>query len=573
MPLPASSPKAPWPPTEHVKLLAHMRQWSAWFANDLQQLQAAYGGGAIQDSTGFFASDTGGWKATVGRTLQRWFSGEPTRGPDRINKVPIPIAAQICQASADLLFSDPIKVTGYEAPPTAAPTKGTPAAAPRVQTPEQEYLDAKLGDRFHSLMAEGHEIGAALGGVYLRTTWDEKLRHLGAFTTLKDADCALPEFLWGQLIAVTFWRVIAREDDGRTVWRHLERHEFRGTNPNGYIQHGLYKGDDDTLGLRYALDARPETAGILSTPGILPDGAIDTGTPGLAVTYVPNQRPQRLWRTDPIGRNLGRSDLDGIEHLMDQLAEVMSSWLRAIRLAKARILLDKALLKNGGPGNGMIADLEQEVFTAVESLGGAGDQPLSQMVQLLQPTIAWEQYQGTVMMLIQQILQMSGYSVSTFGIGDSAQTSTSMITATEVEQRERRSLMTRDRKIREWRPALEEHLRKLIATDQLLFGAIPFDTAKLRVEFAPGVQETKLELAQTALAAFQAEAMSQIERIKLLNPDWDDAEIQAELKALQDEAQAAAELAAPPMMDALGGDGGGPAAGSGSAGSSGGSSS
>ena len=44
MALPASDPNAQWPPQNLQTIFAYMRQWSAWYANDLAKLQAAYGG-------------------------------------------------------------------------------------------------------------------------------------------------------------------------------------------------------------------------------------------------------------------------------------------------------------------------------------------------------------------------------------------------------------------------------------------------------------------------------------------------------------------------------------------------
>jgi hypothetical protein len=526
MPLPIGSDKTPWPPTEISALLLKMAQWGAWYTGDLQKLQAAYGGGDIQDSTGFFASDHGGFKATIGRTLQRWFVGEPTRGPDRLTKLPIPIGAQMCQASADLLFADPVVVTSSDAA-------------------TQERLEAMLDDHAHAMYAEAAEGCAALGGVYLRATWDIKAYPDGPFTTIRDADSAIPEFLFGRLQAVTFWTVVERTDE--RVMRLLERHEIDPFTGNGVIRYALYQGKDDRLGTRVGLSASPVTAAMEANPDLQMGTLIDTKSPGLAVTYVPNQRPNRLWRTHSIGRYLGRSDLDGVEHLMDQLAEVMSAWTRAIRLGKARIFVAKHLLKNGGPGNGQIADLEQEAYTQVESLAGA-DLSLAEQVQMLEPRVNYEQYRATAEALTEQILQMAGYSMQTFGVGDTG----TVRTATEIESRERRSLMTRDRKIREWRPALEEHLRKLLAIDNALFGGKSNPEADIDIEFASNVQETTLALANTALAQFQSQSASRKERVKGLHPDWDDDAVDEEVKALEAEFPDIGALP-DPGMDPFGG--------------------
>lgn len=521
MPLPASDVKNVWPPKELQPIYARMRQWSAWYSGDLQKLQAAYGGGDIQDSTGFFASDHGGFKATIGRTLQRFFVGEPTRGPDRNTKLPLPIGAELCQGSADLLFADPPTVTS-----------SVDATSERIQ----ELMD----DTFQSTLAEGGETSAAVGGTFLRVTWDLKLDPTGPFLTVVDADNAIPEFRFGRLTAVTFWWVVKVQDE--KVWRHLERHETT-SDGTGIIIHGLYEGSNDRLGLRLPLESIPELAALALNPEGQPQadfgivGAITTASPGLAVFYVANQSPNRLWRDHPTGRYLGRSDLDGVEHLMDQLAEVMSAWTRAIRLAKARIFIAKSLLKNAGPGNGMVANLEQEAYTEVQSLGGK-DMSLGDQIEFVQPLVNWEQYSNTAQTLLEQIVQGAGYATQTFGVGDKA----SIRTATEIESRERRSLLTRDRKVREWRPAIARLIEKMLLVDNAFFGGSN-TVGDLDVVFSDGVQQTQLALAQTAQALFQAQSASIEERVALLHPDWDDEAIKAEAALIRD------EFAPAPLMD------------------------
>ncbi|MBN9208150.1 MAG: phage portal protein [Microbacterium ginsengisoli] len=512
MPLPASSTTAQWPPKVLDNLLPAMARWGAWWANDLARLQAVYGGGLMPDRTGFFASDTGGMKVHSLGPI-RWFIAQPAVGTQLNTKLPVPIAAEICQASADLLFSDPVTVTH------------TDEAA-------QARLGELLDDGFHASIAEAAEMSAALGGVYLRVTWDDTLNPDAPFTTVKDADEAIPEFRFGVLTAVTFWAVVAR--DGKQVWRHLERHELTSTGV-GVILHGLYVGDDTTLGIRIPLSSRPETAPLAVYTDLNSEGTISTGSPGLAVVYVPNQTPNRSWRKDPLGQNLGRSDLDGIEHLMDQLAETMSDWMRARRAARARVLVAKELAKSAGPGQASVIDMDQETYVSTDMSANSGSSPaplsMADRMNVMQPTFDPAGYKATADELIEQILQMAGYSMSTFGVqGDQRGDRT----ATEIEARERRSLMTRARKIRIWRPALEEYVEKLLAVDRVFFNH-PNPTEGVQVEFSDGVQESQLRLAQTVQALYASESASVEERVSMLHPDWDETQIGEEVAKIKAE--------------------------------------
>jgi A118 family predicted phage portal protein len=512
MPLPASDIKAPWPPAQLNTVRPTFQRWDAWYKGDVDDLQAAYGGGFTGGdpaSAAFYGSDTGRFKAAMNRTLHRWFVGEPARGNERNQKLIIPTAAEIAQGSADLLFADPFTVT--------VPDDAT-----------QKRVDEMLDEDFHTTIAEAAEMCAALGGVYLVVAWDPTLLD-HPFPIVRNTDQAIPQFSFGRLTAVTFWNVVA--SDGKNVWRHLERHEL-GNAGIGIIRHGLYQGTQDTLGIAVPLTMQPATAGLAVHTDLQVPGTIDTRSPGLAALYVPNQTPNRRWRNDPVGSNLGRADIDGVEHLLDQLAETMSDLMRARRVARARIMHSKALAKTGGPGQGSILNTAQEDYVAVDSMR---ETKLSDQVQLLQPTFDPSGYLATASALLQQIVEMAGYSAQTFGLDEGGSTrSSGTRTATEVESRERRSLMTRDRKIREWKPALVRLITKILLVDAALFAGGGNPTG-LDVAFSDGVQETQLSLAQTVLALYQSESASVEERLSILHPDWDETAIGKEAAKIRAE--------------------------------------
>lgn len=511
MPLPKNG--TPWPPNQlAAQILPKMGEWAAWYAGDPDMLSMVYGGQQNMDpgQTGFFASDHGGFTA-MGRALRRFFWGEPTRAPDRRLKLHVPIASDICQASADLLFSDEVTIS---------------ATDPDTQT----AIDNMADDGLHNQFAQTAEVAAAIGGAYLRVTWDDQLADRPFLTTV-DADQAWPEFRYDRLVAVTFWQIVQSENRaGGKVWRHLERHELDG-NGDGIIVHGLYEGTDRNLGISVPLADNDRTAGLAGM--VNADGAISTQSPGLAAFYVANQRPQRRWRTDPLGRSLGRSDLDGVETLMDSLDEVYSSWMRDIRLGKARLMVSRNLLEKNtkSTGSGASFDNDQELYAELNYGGGLkSDTPLAQQIQQVQFTIRHAEHQATALQLVEDILRTAGYSLQTFGVGDTG----NIRTATEIESRERRTLLTRDRKIRLWRPRIADVMAKMLAVDVAIFQA-KHGVEEPDVSFTGGVQETQLTLAQTALALAQAEAASLEVRVALVHPDWDDADVAEEVARIKAE--------------------------------------
>lgn len=519
MALPQSS--MAWPPAQVSKTLPMMGVWGAWYAGDADLLASVYGGatGADPTATGFFASDHGGFRATVGRALTRWFWGETSRGPDRRVKLHVPIAAELCQASADLLFAEQITLK--------ADDQAT-----------QDRLDDLCDDYLHAELAEAAEVAAALGGVYLRVAWDTKVNPDAPFLTHVDADQALPEFAWGQLQAVTFWQVVGRE--GKFVYRHLERHETNDQGA-GIILHGLYEGEEDKLGRPVPLTDNPATAGLATMVDSF--GSISSESDGLCVVYVPNQTPNRRWRTDPNGRNLGRSDLDGVEQLMDALDEVYTSWMRDIRLGKARLMVSKALLDNVGTGNGAAFNAEQEAYAAMNML--AGDNPkLADLIQETQFKIRVAEHKDTAAQIVNDILQMAGYSSETFGIYDGGGP---VKTATEVESKQQRSLLSRDRKIRLWRPSIAEAMEKLLAVDQAIFNSQVTPQAP-EVLFPDGVQESQLSIAQTVLALRNADAASDEVIVGKVHPEWDEDAIKEEVALIVAQRKASQPAALPDPM-------------------------
>jgi hypothetical protein len=334
----------------------------------------------------------------------------------------------------------------------------------------------------------------------------------------------------GQLVGVTFWEVSARA--GQTVYRHLERHEL-GLNGNGVVLHGLYQGTDDKLGTKVGLGTIPETAMLAKFQDLSVEGTIDSLSPGLCVEYLPNPGPNRLWRDHPVGRNLGRSTLDGVEHLMDQLAETLSDWMRARRAAKARVFYDKSVLGNPGPGNGIVADLDQEVYVKADDSLSGPNVKMADKIETVQPAFDPKGYADTASALIEQILQLSGFALQTFGMDQNSSKSADT-TATEIESRERRTFLTRGRLIKTQTPHLSRIIRKLLAIDRDVFNGPNVD-ADVMVEWPDGVQESMLKLAQTALTLFQAEAASKDEIVRLLHPEWNDDQWSAEVEKINEE--------------------------------------
>lgn len=457
---------------------------------------------------------TSQYRGGVTGAVARMWWGKPTGNlfdnNREADKLHIPLAADICQASADLLYA--------EAPTfgvTSSSSTGTDGKVTVTTDKETAAeLDKALEQGLITVLAEGNEIGAALGDSYFRVTWDKALLDRSFITTVH-ADAAWPEFRWGRLIAVTFWWVVSQKDG--VYVRHLERHEL-DADGNGVILHGLYEGTGDNLGHAVPLAEAAATKGLADA--VNDEGMILTESPGLAVVHVPNQTPQRLWRNHPVGRNLGRSDLADVLSEFDKLDMVWSSWMRDIRLAKARLIVPNFMLSSGMPGTGAVFDTDQDIFT---SLNTPPREDGKSEITPQQFDIRVQQHMDTAEALKKEIMRTAGYGPQTFGDGgDVAQT------ATEVDSRDRRSNLTRDRKIRASEGPLKQLIRKKLAVDRALFQASGNPDADLVVQFPESSQANPADLAQTNALLFQAQSASVQTRVKIQHPDWDDTAVKEE---------------------------------------------
>lgn len=490
MPLPTAD--TVWPPIDPI-VQGHLADWNAWYSSEPTLLEARYGG----PSGGYDRVDRPAQRSSgvVGR-LARWWWGTPTPPGERRTKLHIPLAGDIARTSSELLFSEP------------------PALISENET-TQDRLD-KLTPKLQPTLLEAGEFGSALGGAYMRVVWDDEVSDRPWIDAVA-GDCAVPEFRYGRLFAVTFWTLLTPVDpaDKRT-FRHLERHE------RGRIYHGLYEGSLTSLGAARPLAEHPATAPLAAE--VDAEGGLDTGAPNhLTAAYVPNVRPARGWRNIPSAACWGQSDYQGIEGIMDALDETYSSWMRDIRLGKGRIVVADALLQSNGPGQGASWNEDQEVYSGLNMLPRAGE---ANPITVVQFAIRVAEHRDTAADLVAQAVRQAGYSASTFG-----ETDGTAVTATEIRARQSRSMTTRARKSLYWGPGISDITGALLAVEAgHRFGVAGLDlTDPVKVEFQDSISEGPTELATTAELLRRAEAASTDTLVRMTHPDWDDDQVNAEV--------------------------------------------
>jgi A118 family predicted phage portal protein len=262
---------------------------------------------------------------------------------------------------------------------------------------------------------------------------------------------------------------------------------------------------------------------------------------------VPNIRPAKVWRNQPCGAYLGRSDFSGTEPFMDALDEAYSSWMRDVRHAKSRLIVGDGMLQNLGPGAGSRTDLDREVYEEIAMAPNSAAPAITQV----QFQIRVAEHRDTVSHLMDKIIQMSGFSAGTFGDSDTG-VRQAALTATEIRAKQQRSYVTRDKKMLYVRPPLARIVEAMLAIDRVTFGS-GVEPAQPRIQFGDTVSEDSLTLAQTAQALRAADAASDETIVQLVNPEWDNEQVQEEVAKIAKERQAS--MSVPGLLDGMGSGG------------------
>lgn len=508
MPLPEGG-AVRWPPEDLDQVNAQIATWAAWYSGDLDQLAHAYSDAETP------RTDNGIWQTVrsfVRSIVRRWFHTPPRSMRPR-QRVHIPLAGDIAAASAGLLFSEPPSVTVPE--PEPAEGAGGEDVEPESDAPDpaQARLDELIDDGVHATLLEAAEICSALGGVYVRIRWDTTVADKPWLAAVHP-DAAVPEWQSGKLVAVTLWQVIYAS--GQKVVRHLERHE------KGKILHGLYDGTATELGHVIPLTDYPETAGLAES---LENGnEVITGTDQLTCRYIPNLKPNRIWRHLPVASNLGVADISGLESMLDMLDMTYSSWARAVEQGKPRLIVPKQYLTSLGVGEGAAVDLDTEVYEGVSTL----DKGEGLSIEQVQFEIPVEEFSRTIDQVKKDITSSAGYSGRSFGLEEGVK----QATATEVNSLDRKDSITRNRKICYWRPELADLLEALTEVDAAVFpeaGGVPVRPV---IEWPDAAAVDPLVQAQTLLALDSAKAVSTETKVRMLHPDWSEPQITDEVAIL-----------------------------------------
>lgn len=489
-----------WPPHDLKHEIRRVKGYADWYSGDLDDVLGT-GGGVRVFGKGRIAGAVGSLFGNA--------STNGTPGWGESNPLHVPVPADLARTSADLLFAEAPSLTfGEEA----------------AQARWEELVDAL---DLEGMLLEGGELAAALSGMYWRASFDLIASPDAPILSLIQPDNAWPEWSWGRLVAVTFVRQLNRDESGESgatkiIWRHLERHSVGAQG--AVVEHGLYAGSSDKLGRRMALTDHPMTADIAEAL-TAEDMIVLPGVP-MTAGYVPNMRPNRGDR----GSRLGRSDYDQLDGLFRSIDEAWTSWMRDLRLGKARIVVPGEYLRNNGPGEGSTFDVDREVYEPLRMQPSSGGNP-ADGIKSMQFAIRVAEHQGTLRALVQQAVSSAGYSMRAFGMGG---TDVGGVTATQVDSEDALTDLTRKKKARYWTQGLRDIAAALLGIDAMI-SRTPAVAPKLpiTVEFGDSGSDPAAVVAATANLLAQAGAASTQTLVALVHPEWTEPQVAEEVARIQ----------------------------------------
>lgn len=431
-------------------------------------------------------------------------------------KTHVPIAADIAATSADLLFSEEVKFSVFD-------NVKEVQEGEKVENAQKRLEEMLRLNRVPELLNEAAESCSALGDVYLKIGWDLHGPKKCPVIQIGQADAAWPDYSFGSLKAIHFFTNLQRikepSQEKATIYRAYECYT------PGKIETKIFRGTEDSLGTDVS-DAQLSKLGI-DPETIVPDDSI-------AAVHIPNIRPNRLYR----GSYMGRSDFDSLRCLMDALDETYSSWIRDIRLAKARLIVPVEYLRRkasdlfpDGEKTPPTFEFDEDVETLV-ALDADPDKVGENKITSSQFAIRADEHEKTCLNLITQIVTGAGYAPQTFGINIEGLAQS----GTALHIREKKSFKTYAKKKTYWGDALEGFMTTLLHIDAEIFGANGSSKdVHVHVRFADAFANDITTLATAVELLHRAQAASVEVKVRMLHPDWSESEIKEEIKRVYTE--------------------------------------
>lgn len=219
---------------------------------------------------------------------------------------------------------------------------------------------------------------------------------------------------------------------------------------------------------------------------------------------------------------------------MDSLDETYSSWMRDIRLAKARLIVPAEYLRrkpsemfNGE--NKYTYEFDEDVETLV-ALDIDPDHDTG--ITPSQFAIRSTEHAATCLDLLKNIVSIAGYAPQSFGIDIEGMAQS----GTALHIREKKSFNTRGKKQTYWKAPLESIMSTMVHLDAKLFPGAGSDTDdQVKVRFADSMSNDLSTMSSALQMLNSAAAVSTELKIQMLHPDWTQKQVAEEVERVKRE--------------------------------------
>lgn len=375
----------------------------------------------------------------------------------------------------------------------------------QAQDPIDEIID---DSHLHAINQEAAAMCAIEGEIYYKGDWDPQVSPLPIISVVPGS-LAFPIFKFRRLVEVAFVAELERDDEGKSVVRHVEIRQ------KGKITHRVFRGDDDTLGTEMELGERSETEGL----DVNEEDEIITDIDDLLCRHVP------FWRArDPHGISIFR----GKAGLIDAIHSLYTQDQHDAEMAKRRIALSSNFLKRDSKGKPLF-DRNTDVFELGEEAAGALGENVKPVHQI---EFTDTKVQGErIAQRLDEFLLACGIAPQSAGrdVTGAAESGTARKLAQAL------TLQTTATAARYFRPGVADTIEfALLIGRKHLKMKVP-DQVAIEVEMADGMPDDPKETADILAQLESSKSMSMEERIRVLHPTWSDDQVQTEIEKINDE--------------------------------------
>lgn len=464
-----------WPPMDLERY--KMQEHNAWFSGEAELLANFY-----------FDSDLKNYlNLNYGTRNSNRFWARQIKNDSRFF-IHVPVANDIAETSSAFLFGE-------------SPIIRFAAESEGMKDNQKALDDMLTKSGFYRKLLEAAEVASAIGGVYIKVAWDSELSD-EPIPVVVQCEQAFPTFKFGQLVKVKL--VYEVENDGSTVYRLVE------TIEKGKITNELYKGSADNLGNLVELSECESTKEL--------EKVVDTADV-MTCVYVPNMLPNKLNRQSPAGR----SDLHGIETLMDALDEVFSAWMVDVQIARGKIHVPSGYVKELESGKTKF-NVDTMMYEELDIDPTAMNKP----IEATQFEIRSQQFEQTCLNLLDRIITSAGYSPQSFGLNIAGRAES----GTALNVRERKSFSTTNKKQSYWEDALKRLINAMCVIKQEYLGGKFTCEYDINVAFVDSISNNLSEVSNSVKTLSDAKAISTDTKVRMVHPEWNEEQVESEVERI-----------------------------------------